>query len=148
MSSPISLRSAHTLDEPKLEALIEIMYLAAYADGSFAPEERAHFSRSVQSLTDRKVTPEMLDEIVSRLDAARRAAGTAALIAGARATLGSAGACRVALNLAVGVIMADGKVTDAERTMLYEIGSALGLERSVTDGLLKDAQVGQPSASS
>lgn len=145
MSSPISLRSAHTLDEPKLEALIEIMYLAAYADGSFAPEERAHFARSVQSLTDRKVTAEMLDNIVARLDGARKAAGTAALIAGARATLGSAGACRVALSLAVGVIMADGKVTDSERSMLYEIGSALGLERSATESLLVEAQAA-PSA--
>ncbi|HRI65897.1 MAG TPA: tellurite resistance TerB family protein [Polyangium sp.] len=146
MSSPISLRSAHTLDEPKLEALIEIMYLAAYSDGSFAPEERAHFARSVQSLTDRKVTTEMLDEIVSRLDAARKAAGAAALIAGARATLGSPGACRVALNLAMDVIMADGKVTDSERTMMYEIGSALGFERAVTENLLKEAQGGQSPA--
>ncbi len=142
MSSPISLRSAHSLDEPKLEALIEIMYLAAYADGSFAPEERAHFSRSVQSLTDRKVTPEMLDQVVARLDAARKAAGTAALIAGARATLGSPAACRVALSLAVGVIMADGKVTDSERSMLFEIGSALGFERAVTEELLKQGLAG------
>jgi tellurite resistance protein len=140
MSSPISLRSAHTLDEPKLEALIEIMYLAAYADGSFAPEERSHFARSVQSLTDRKVTPEMLEQIVKRLDAARKATGTAALIVGARATLGSSSACRVALSLAIGVIMADGKVTDSERAMLYEIGAALGIERSVTDNLLSEAQ--------
>lgn len=142
MSSPISLRSAHSLDEPKLEALIEIMYLAAYADGSFAPEERAHFSRSVQSLTDRKVTPDMLDQVVARLDAARKAAGAAALIAGARATLGSPAACRVALSLAVGVIMADGKVTDSERSMLFEIGSALGFERAVTEELLKQGQAG------
>lgn len=140
MSSPISLRSAHSLDEPKLEALIEIMYLAAYADGSFAPEERAHFSRSVQSLTDRKVTSEMLEQIVQRLDAARKAAGTAALIAGARATLGSPAACRVALSLAVGVIVADGKVTDSERTMLFDIGGALGVERSVTEELLRQGQ--------
>jgi len=145
MSSPISLRSAHTLEEPKVEALIEIMYLAAYADGSFAPEERAHFARSVQSLTDRKVTPAMLDQIVERLDSARKAAGTAALIAGARATLGSPSACRVALSLAIGVIMADGTVTDGERAMLYEIGTALGVERSVTENLLGDAQALQAS---
>jgi tellurite resistance protein len=147
MSSPISLRSAHTLDEPKLEALIEIMYLAAYADGDFAPEERQHFARSVQSLTDRKVTPEMLDQIVARLDAARRATGTAALIVGARATLGSPGACKVALSLAIGVIMADGKVTDGERSMLHEIGTALGVEHSVTESLLGDAQAAQSSKS-
>jgi tellurite resistance protein len=145
MSSPISLRSAHTLDEPKLEALIEIMYLAAYADGSFAPEERAHFARSVQSLTDRKVTPDMLDQVVGRLDAARKATGTAALIVGARATLGSPSACRVALSLAIGVIMADGKVTESERAMLYEIGTALGVERSVTESLLGEAQGVQAS---
>ncbi len=142
MSSPISLRSAHTLDEPKIEALIEIMYLAAYADGDFAEEEKQHFTRSVQSLTDRKVTREMLDRIVSRLDIARKAMGTAALIAGARATLGSPGACRVALSLAIGVINADGKVTDSERAMVHEIGAALGIERSVTAHLLEDPQAG------
>jgi tellurite resistance protein len=85
----------------------------------------------------------MLDDIVSKLDAARKAAGAAALIAGARATLGSPSACRVAMSLAVGVIMADGKVTDAERAMLYEIGSALGVERSVTEKLLGEAQTVQ-----
>lgn len=138
--APISLRSAHTLDEPKIEALIEIMYLAAYADGDFGPEERAHFARSVQSLTDRKVTPEVLEKIVTRLNNDRKEKGTAALIERARAQLGSPAACRVALNLAIGVIVADGKVMDSERAMLNEIGSALGVGRETTDHMLKDAE--------
>jgi tellurite resistance protein len=140
--SPISLRSAHTLDEPKLEALVEIMYLAAYADGELGTQERSHFARSVQSLTDRKVTPELLEKIVTRLDADRKAKGTAALIEKARAELGSPAACRVALNLAIGVIMADGKVTSAERTMLYDIGTALGVERDLTEQMLREAEGG------
>jgi len=140
--SPISLRSAHTLDEPKLEALIEIMYLAAYADGQFGAPERAHFSRSVQSLTDRKVTPEILEKLVARLDAERKTRGAPALIERARAELGSVAACRVALYLAVGVIMADGKVTDGERAMLHDIGTALGVEREMTDQMLREAESG------
>jgi tellurite resistance protein len=140
--SPISLRSAHTLDEPKLEALVEIMYLAAYADGEFGAEERSHFARSVQSLTDRKVTQELLEQVVTRLNADRKAKGTAALIEKARAELGSPAACRVALNLAIGVIMADGKVTTAEGTMLHDIGAALGVERAFTEQMLREAQGG------
>jgi tellurite resistance protein len=140
--SPISLRSAHTLDEPKLEALVEIMYLAAYADGDFGTQERSHFQRSVQSLTDRKVTPELLEQVVVRLDADRKAKGTEALIQRARAELGSPAACRVALYLAVGVIMADGKVTPAERAMLYDIGAALGVERTSTEQMLREAEGG------
>ncbi len=137
---PISLRSAHTLDEPKIEALVEIMYLAAYADGDFAPEERTHFARSVQSLTDRKVTPEVLENIVTRLNADRKATGTAALIERARLQLGSPAACHVALNLAIGVIVSDGKVTASERAMLNEIGAALGVERATTERMLREAE--------
>jgi len=137
---PISLRSAHTLDEPKLEALVELMYLAAYADGDFGEAEKRHFARSVQSLTDRKVTPEMLEQIITRLDAARKASGTAALIAGAREQLGSPGACRVALSLAIGVIRADGKVTESEVAMIREIGGALGIERVSIEAMLREAE--------
>lgn len=139
---PISLRSAHTLDEPKIEALVEIMYLAAYADGEFGEQEKSHFARSVQSLTDRKVTPEMLDKLIVRLDADRKASGTGALIERARMQLGSPAACKVALNLAIGVITADGKVTTSERSMLNEIGAALGVERSLTEQMLREAEGG------
>ncbi len=140
--APISLRSSHTLDEPKLEALVELMYLAAYADGDFGMEEKSHFTRSVQSLTDRKVTPAQLEQLITRLDAARKASGTAALIAGAREALGSPGACRVALNLSIGVIAADGKITTSERAMIHEIGAALGLDREGTEEMLREAEGG------
>ncbi|MDI1451985.1 tellurite resistance TerB family protein [Polyangium sp. 6x1] len=140
--APISLRSSHTLDEPKLEALVELMYLAAYADGDFGAEEKRHFARSVQSLTDRKVTPEQLELLITRLDAARRASGTAALVAGARQTLGSPAACRVALSLAIGVIRADGTISSAERAMVHEIGAALGLDREGVEEMLREEEGG------
>src|SRR4051794_25486155 len=43
------------MNEAKLEALIETMYLAAQADDEFTAEERAHFVSSVQSLTERRL---------------------------------------------------------------------------------------------
>ncbi|MDC3959407.1 tellurite resistance TerB family protein [Polyangium jinanense] len=138
--APISLRSSHTLDEPKLEALVELMYLAAYADGGFGTDEKRHFARSVQSLTDRKVTPDQLEQLITRLDAARKASGTAALLEGARQTLGSPIACRVALSLAIGVITADGAISKAERAMIHEIGAALGLDHEGIEEMLREEE--------
>ncbi len=36
--SPPSIRD---VEAPKLEAIVEVMFLAAFADGEFGPEERA-----------------------------------------------------------------------------------------------------------
>ena len=137
---PISLRSPHTLDEPKLEALIEIMFLAAYADGPLGEEERRHFAQSVQSLTDRKVTGEVFDNLVERLVRSRREVGAKARIAVARETLGSVEACKVALSLAVGVILSDGVIRPSERAMCLEIAEALGIDRASAEQLLREAQ--------
>ena len=137
---PISLRSPHTLDEPKLEALIEIMFLAAYADGPLGEEERRHFAQSVQSLTDRKVTGEVFDELVDKLVRSRREVGAKARLAAAREVLGSPEACKVALSLAIGVILSDGVVRPSERAMCLELADALGIDRGVAEGLLREAQ--------
>jgi tellurite resistance protein len=139
---PISLRSPHTLDEPKLEALVEIMYLAARADGEFGEDERRHFERSVQSLTDRKVTGELFDRLMDRLDEAHRASGREARLRAARERLGSPEACRVALDLAIGVTMADGVARPSERAMLLEIASALGIPLSEAEEMLRLAVEG------
>jgi len=40
------------LSSAKLDALVEMMFLAASADGEFSEVERAHFLHSVESLTD------------------------------------------------------------------------------------------------
>ncbi|UQA58204.1 tellurite resistance TerB family protein [Polyangium aurulentum] len=137
---PISLRSPHTLDEPKLEALIEIMFLAAYADGPLGEEERRHFAQSVQSLTDRKVTGDVFDNLVERLVRSRREVGTKARMAVAREVLGSVEACKVALSLAVGVILSDGVIRPSERAMCLEIADALGIDRDSAEQLLREAQ--------
>ena len=50
----MSGNDAQALGEAKLEALIEAMYLAASADGEFSPVERAHFLKSIESLTGRE----------------------------------------------------------------------------------------------
>jgi tellurite resistance protein len=137
---PISLRSPHTLDEPKLEALIEIMFLAAYADGALGEEERRHFAQSVQSLTDRKITGDVFDSLVERLVRSRREVGAKARITAAREALGSIEACRVALSLAVGVILSDGIIRPSEWAMCLEIADALGIERASAEHLLREAQ--------
>src|SRR5262249_52324827 len=46
---------AREVNEAKLEALIETMFLAAQSDGEFTAQERAHFVSSVQSLTEQRL---------------------------------------------------------------------------------------------
>jgi tellurite resistance protein len=139
---PISLRSPHTLDEPKLEALIEIMFLAAYADGPLEEVERAHFAQSVQSLTDRKVTGEVFERLLDRLTNSRREMGAKARARAAREQLGSEEACRVALSLAIAVTLSDGVLRPSERAMCLEIADALGLARDEAEEMLREAEQG------
>ena len=55
-------------DEPKLEALLEIMVHAANADGEFSEEERTEFKRSVESLTDNRLEGAGLDALLTKVE--------------------------------------------------------------------------------
>jgi hypothetical protein len=50
-----------TLGDEKLEALVEVMLLAASADGDFSDIERTHFLNSVESLTDGRIAHARLE---------------------------------------------------------------------------------------
>src|SRR4051812_36973437 len=67
MSSDASSILARDFDEPKLEALIETMFLAAYADGEFGDDERDHFVKSVESLTDRRLEGGKLEQLLTKV---------------------------------------------------------------------------------
>jgi tellurite resistance protein len=116
-------------DEPNMEAIVELMFLAAFADGEFSDDERRHFMRSVESLTDRQLHPGTLDEIVRRAVAELQVEGRAARIASVRARLPSAAGRKVALSLAIQVVVADGIIRTSERELLNEIADALEIDR-------------------
>ena len=103
-----------SLGDAKLEALVEVMFLAAFADGEFSDVEREHFVKSVESLTD----------------------GREARLASVKARLPDAGSRKVALSLVIQVTAADGIIRTSERELILETAEALEIDRDEAANLV------------
>jgi tellurite resistance protein len=124
------------LGDAKLEALIEIMFLAASADGDFSDIERKHFVSSVESLTDGRLAKARLETLLSEAHSALEREGRSARLASVKARLPEAGARRVALSLAIQVTAADGIIRTSERELILETAEALEIDRDVAADLV------------
>lgn len=113
-------------DSDRLEAVIELMYLAANADDEFSDEERAHFRTSVESLTDRKVSD--LDALLSKIARAYETEGRDARLAAVKARLPDARLRETALAMAIRLMAVDGVVRTAERDLILEAAEALEID--------------------
>jgi uncharacterized tellurite resistance protein B-like protein len=134
INAPPSIRD---VEEPKLNAIIELMFLAAYADGDFGDEERVHFLKSIESLTDRRLTGETLEHLVSGIAADIEKEGRTARLASVKERLGDAGARKAALDLAIQVTAADGIIRTSERELILEAAEALDIDRDEAADLVK-----------
>ncbi|MFO0760960.1 MAG: tellurite resistance TerB family protein [Byssovorax sp.] len=132
---PPSLRE---IDDARLEALIETMFLAAYADGDFGPEERAHFNKSVESLTDRRMSEDTVEKLVARMLADLEQQGRDARLASVRQRLDSVGARRTALGLTIQVVAADGIIRTSERELIMDLADALEIDRDAAADMVRD----------
>jgi tellurite resistance protein len=116
-------------ESPQLEAVVEVMFLAAFADGDFGDEERAHFLKSIESLTDRTLSGETLEHLVSRIHVETAAEGRAARLASIKGRLPDPGARKAALALAIQLTAADGIIRTSERELILEAADALDVPR-------------------
>jgi uncharacterized tellurite resistance protein B-like protein len=115
------------LGDTKLEALVEAMFLAAAADGDFSAVERAHFVKSVESLTDGRIAPAKLEALVSNATAALEREGREARLSSVKARLPDSGSRKVALSLIIQVTAADGIIRTSERELILETAEAANL---------------------
>ncbi len=129
-------------DDPKLEALVEMMVLAASADGEFAPEERAKLEKSVLNLTSRRLSPERSSALLAELEARLEREGRADRLIAVRDALGDQHLRKVALELALEVMSADGILRTSERELILETAEALEIDRDVAADLVKAATKG------
>ncbi len=116
-------------DEPKLQALLETMMLAAYADGEFSPEEREHFKKSVESLTDGRLGGAKLELLLYKVQLGWMSQGREARLASVKERLTDVAARKVAFSLAVQVTAADGIIRTTERELLCDMAEALDIDR-------------------
>jgi tellurite resistance protein len=129
MTSSASPPSVREFDEPKLEALIETMFLAAFADGDFGDDERKQLISSVESLTDRAMSAATTDALLTRIQAELAASGRAARLASVKERLGTPGERKTALSLTIRLVAADGIIRTSERELILDVAEALEIDR-------------------
>ncbi|MEJ7729841.1 MAG: tellurite resistance TerB family protein [Polyangiaceae bacterium] len=130
--------TASDFDSPKLEALVEVMFLAAWADGELGPEERVQFARSVETLTDKRVEGGTFEALFERLSKQLSSEGRPARLATLKARLPDEAQRRVALALAVQVMAADGLIRTSERELIAVVAVALGIAGDEPADLVRD----------
>ena len=117
------------LSSAKLDALVEMMFLAASADGDFSDVERQHFLQSVESLTDGRLAKPALEGLLDRAKKDLEASGREARLSAVKERLPDAGARKVALSLAIQVTAADGIIRTSERELIMDTAEALEIDR-------------------
>ena len=124
------------LSNAKLDALVEMMFLAASADGEFSAVERQHFVRSIESLTDGRLAGAALDALLVRAKADLDASDRRARLKAVKERLPDGGARKVALALAIEVTAADGIIRTSERELILETAEALEIDRDEAANLV------------
>ncbi len=127
-------------DDPKLEALTEMMFLAAFSDGEFSDDEKQHFQKSVESLTDGRFGTAKFDVFFAKVQESLEAEGREARLQSVKARLPDPNARRVALSLAIQVTAADGIIRTSERELIMDTAEALDIDRDVAADLVAEVE--------
>ena len=133
---PATPPSIKELDEPRLEALIEVMFLAAYADGEFSDVEREHFYASIETLTDRRISGPTLEDMTVRMKADLDEKGRANRLEAVKEKLATPGARKAALALTIQLIAADGIIRTAERELIDDMAAVLEIDQDTAADLV------------
>lgn len=113
----------------RFQALVELGYLAASADG-LDPSERDALATLVERLTGSAVDHATLDRHFEDLDAAAAMLGRHERLARVAADLGEGDRRDEALGFAALIAMADGRLHRDELAVLDELGGCFGLSAS------------------
>jgi uncharacterized tellurite resistance protein B-like protein len=125
------------LSEAKLEALIELMFLAASADGDFSEVERSHFAKSVELLTEGRIGGSRLDSLLSRLSQDLDESDRTARLTSVKERVPEAAARKVGLALAIQVTAADGIIRTSERELILETAETLEIDTEEAANLVR-----------
>jgi uncharacterized tellurite resistance protein B-like protein len=135
------------LSSAKLDALVEMMFLAASADGELSAVEREHFLRSIESLTDGRLAGPALDALLDRAKTDLESSGRDARLKAVKERLPDAGARKVALSLAIEVTAADGIIRTSERELILATAEALEIDGEQAADLVARFSSPSPSGS-
>jgi uncharacterized tellurite resistance protein B-like protein len=117
------------LDIPKLEAVVELMFLAAYADGHVSDVERQVFKDHIEASSRGQLQPKTIDNMLSFIERSLEHEGRENRLDAIRKRIPDR--MRVpALDLAIRVMRADEVVHPSESGFLLRAAQALAIEPS------------------
>lgn len=127
------------LTTPKMEALIEAMYIAANADEDFGPKEREQFVSNVVGICNGAIKPDEVKGVLLKLKGKAKEGRDVRLksIAG---RLPSKADKEHAFALACNMALADGVVLDEEKQFTDELASALGIDGKRAEEILDEVK--------
>ena len=131
-----TLLSLASLELDKLEAVVELMMLAAYSDGFVHDAERAAFRSHLLAQTHRDVRPEVLERLLVIIESGLAQAAPEVRLASIRARLSDTRLRRQALELAARVVLADGQLAVDEKAFIARAASALEIEPDEASALV------------
>jgi len=120
--------SLNDLDLPKLEAVVELMFLAAYADGHVSDVERAVFKDHVSTSSRGQVQPATIEAMLAYIEKYLEHDGRESRLEAIRKRLPDERMRLAALDLAIRVIRADNLVHPSESGFLLRAAQALAIE--------------------
>lgn len=128
------------LGSSKVQALVEAMFLAATADGEFAPEESLQFSATISALTDRKLDPDDIYRLVGELSLKLNEQGRQARLAAIANRLPAGKVRETAIILAAAITASDGDVKSEENDFVADLAEALGVDQGRAVELVEKVQ--------
>ena len=125
------------LNNEQIDALVELMLLAASADGELSIEEIDQLQKCLLEVDELWLTTIDLEKRLSH--AHDRIAGSerAARLALVRQTLASLAARKAGLELAIRVMASDGIIRTSERELILETAEALDIDREIAADMVK-----------
>jgi len=132
-----TMLSLSSLELPRLEAVIELMFLAAYADETITPEERTALRAQVVNSTGGSLGPETVEAILTSIEAALSQQGREARFESIRRRLGDDKMRRAALVTAARILHADHDINSREAAWMIRAARALQIPEEEAIGLLR-----------
>jgi uncharacterized tellurite resistance protein B-like protein len=134
--------SLASLEIPRLEAVVELMFLAAYSDGTVSDLEREEMSAQVVAGVDGMINAATIKAMLVYIEDALAQEGREARFASIRRRLGEPKMKLAALATAVKILKADQVVNPHEMAWLVRAADALGVEIDDALALLRPPPAG------
>jgi hypothetical protein len=128
---------------PKMEALIEAMYITAHADEDFGPKEREHFIANVIGISGGAIKAEDVKGVLLKLKGKAKE-GREVRLKSIAGRLPSKADKEHAFALAATMAQADGIVLDEEKELFGLMRDALAISAERADEIVEELKSLEP----